>query len=292
MPVCCPNRDNAGLLPGVDEIALIDEAEPGAARDRGLDGRIVELRPRGVDRRGVGGDRGGQLQHHGVLRIELLLGGEVLLGERCKTSKIELCVGEIGLVLRLLGYGLVERGLKRPGVDLGQKISLFDRLTFVKGDPHDLAVDSGPDQNSVVGLDLADALENDRKICALHRRHSDNNRNGAACLRLLALPLRRCGLSWRSPDPVVQPMGEDARGGKPSVCRFGRVNAVGGGCAARQNGDPHEPTELHRRKPFFASNRPRETKAFTPCGAPRRISPAPSVFQTLAFTGNPPIPFF
>jgi hypothetical protein len=55
-------------------------------------------------------------------------------------------------------------------------------------------------------------------------------------------------------------MGEDARGGKPSVCRFGRVNAIGGGCAARQNGDPHEPTKLHRRKPFFASNRPRETK--------------------------------
>ena len=76
------DRDDAGLLPGVDEIALIDEAEAGAARDRGLDGRIVELRPRGVDRCGVGGDRGGELQHQGVLRIELLLGGEVLLGER------------------------------------------------------------------------------------------------------------------------------------------------------------------------------------------------------------------
>ena len=95
-----------------------------------------------------------------------------------------------------LAIGLVERGLKWPGVDLGQKISLFDHLAFVKGDLHDLAVDPGPDQNGIVGLDLADTLENDRKIRALHRRHSDNNRNGAACLRLLALPLRRGGLSW------------------------------------------------------------------------------------------------
>src|SRR5271168_3336918 len=109
------NRDDPGLLPGVDEIALIDEAEPGAARDRGLDGRIVELRPRGVDRRGVGGDRGGELQHQGVLRVELLLGGEVLLSERGEASEIELGVGEIGLVLRLLGDRLIERGLKWPG---------------------------------------------------------------------------------------------------------------------------------------------------------------------------------
>ena len=183
------NRYDAGLLPGVDEIALIDEAEPGAARDRGLDGRIVELRPRGVDRRGVGRDRGGQLQHHGVLRIELLLGGEVLLGERRKTSEVKLGVGEIGLVLRFLGDGLVERGLEWPGVDLGQKIALLDHLAFLKGDLHDLAVDSGPDQNGVVGLDLADALKDDWEIGALHRRYRDHNRRGAGCLRLLALRL-------------------------------------------------------------------------------------------------------
>ncbi len=157
------NRDDAGLLPGVDEIALVDEAEPGAARDRGPDGRIVELRPRGVDRRSVGGDRGGELQHHGVLRVELLLGGEVLLGERGEAREIELRVGEIGLVLRFLGDGLIERGLKRPGVDLGQKIALLDHLAFVKADLHDLAVDAGADENGVVGLDLPDALKDDRE---------------------------------------------------------------------------------------------------------------------------------
>ena len=157
------DRNDAGLLPGVDEIAFVDEPEPRAARDRGADGRIVELRPRGVDRRGVGGDRGGELQHHGVLRVELLLGGEVLLGERRVASEIELRVGEIGLVLRLLGDGLVERGLKRSRVDLGQKIALLDHLAFAEGYLHDLAVNSGPDQNGVVGLDLPDALRERRE---------------------------------------------------------------------------------------------------------------------------------
>ena len=133
------DRNDAGLLPGVDEIAFVDEPEPRSAGDRGADRRIVELRPRGVDRGCVGGDRGGELRHQGVLRIELLLGGEVLLGERGVASEIELGVGEIGLVLRLLGDGLVERGLKRSGVDLGQKIALLDHLAFVKGDLHDLA---------------------------------------------------------------------------------------------------------------------------------------------------------
>jgi hypothetical protein len=62
-------------------------------------------------------------------------------------------------------------------------------------------------------------------------------------------------------------MGEPARGRKPPVRRFGRVNAIGDGCAARQYGDPHEPAKLHRRKPFFASkdNRARRS-AFTHCG--------------------------
>ena len=257
------DRDNAGLLSGVDEIALVDQPEPGAARDRSADGRIVELRPRGVDRRDVGGDRGGQLQHQGVLRVELLLGGEILLGERGEASEIELRVGEIGLVLCFLGDGLVERGLKRPGVDLGEKVALLDHLALVKADLHDLAVDTGAHENSVVRLDLSDALKDDREIRALDRRYRDHNRSGAGRLRLLALPLSRCGLSRRRPDSVVQMMGEDSRGGKPSVGRFGRVNAISGGCAAHDDRDPSKPSELHRRKPFSAPNKPRRRSAFT-----------------------------
>ena len=41
--------------------------------------------------------------------------------------QIEIGVGEIGLVLRLLGLGLVERGLERPRIDLGQQVALLDQ---------------------------------------------------------------------------------------------------------------------------------------------------------------------
>ena len=214
MPVCCP---------ALTRLPSSMRRKPGAARDRGADGRIVELRPRGVDRRGVGGDRGGQLQHHGVLRVQLLLGGEVLLGERGEASEIELRVGEIGLVLRFLGDGLVERGLKRSGVDLGQKIALLDHLAFVKADLHDLAVDTGAHENGVVGLDLSNALENDREIRALDRRHGDDDRRGAGRLTRLTLARRRCGLSGRASRSCRAAGGRARRppeaNGPPSLAR-------------------------------------------------------------------------
>ena len=237
------DRDDAGLLSGVDEIAFVDETEAGAARDRRADGRIVELRPRSVDRRGVGGDRGGELQHQRVLGIELLLGGEVLLGEGRIAGEIELGVGDSGLVLRLLGDRLIERGLKRSGVDLGQKVALLDHLAFIEGDLHDLPVDSRPDKHGVVCLNLPDALEHDRKVGALHRRHRDYYRRRAGRLRLLGRRGRR--LASGRPDPVVQLMGEPAGGRNPPVRRFGRVDAIDGGRAAREYGYPSVSGEPH-----------------------------------------------
>ena len=101
--------------------------------------------------------------------------------------EIELGVGEIGLVLRFLGHGLVERRLERSRVDLGQKIALLDHLAFIKRDLHDLAVDARADENGVVGLHLSDALEDDGKIRALDRRHGDDDRRRAGRLGGLTL---------------------------------------------------------------------------------------------------------
>jgi len=49
------------------------------------------------------------------------------------------------LVLRLLGLGLVERGLEQARIDLGEDIALVDMLAF--GEQHllQLAVDLGMD---------------------------------------------------------------------------------------------------------------------------------------------------
>src|ERR1700691_2257654 len=91
-------------------------------------------------------------------------------------------------------------------------------------------------------------------------------------------------------------VGEDARGGKPSVVGFGRVNAIGGGRAAHDYRDPSEPSQLHRRKPFSAPNKPRRRSAFThlwrtgPRATPNSL--AHSVFRVPALMGNSPIPSF
>ena len=132
---------------------------------------------------------------------------------------------------------------------MGEKIALVDHLAFIEGDLHDLPVDWRWHQNGVVGLDLSDALEHDRKVGALDRRHRDHDRRRAVRLRLL--PRRRRGLAGRGPDPVVQLMGKPTGGGNPPVRRLGRIDAVGGGRPARQHGHPREPGEPHDRKPFL-----------------------------------------
>ena len=73
--------DDAGLLRRVDHVALVDEAEADPAADRRGNRRVVELHLRRVDRRGVGRLLGDELVDQRVLGVELLLGGEALLGE-------------------------------------------------------------------------------------------------------------------------------------------------------------------------------------------------------------------
>ena len=82
---------------------------------------------------------------------------------------------------------------------------------------------------------------------------------GASLLRRLSLSLRRRRgvLTWRRPDPIVQLMGEAARGGNPAVRSLRRINPVGGRRAARQYGQPREPSERHRRKSFFNATQAR-----------------------------------
>ena len=236
----------------------------GAARNRRRDGRVVELRPRGVDRRGVGGDRGGELQHraHSACRAAAWWRSPAWRAWR-SASRSSLGVGEIGLVLRFLGHRLLERGLEGPRIDLGEQVALLDHLAFLEGDLHDLAVDPGADHNGVVGLDLADALKDDREIGALDRRDGDDDRRGARAFAAAGSSRRGRGLSGRGPDLVVQLMGESAGGRKPPVRRFGRVNAIGGGRAARQLWrSTANPAEPHRRTAFLAPQRSAQTKRF------------------------------
>ena len=89
---------------------------PATPGDRRLDLGVVELGLRVGDRGFVGGDLRGQLRNGGALGVGLLPGRE--FAELGVALQVQIGIGEIGLVLRLLGLGLVERGLERPGIDL------------------------------------------------------------------------------------------------------------------------------------------------------------------------------
>ena len=156
-------------------------ARPG---DRGANRRVVQLDLGGLHRGRIRSDRGVQLSDKRVLRVELLLGGEILLGERRVSGEIELGVGEVGLVLRFLGDRLIESGLKRPRIDFGEKIAFIDHLAFLEADLVDLAIDARTHRYRIESLDLPEAVKDQRKIDSRDRRYGNANwREGR----------RRCG---------------------------------------------------------------------------------------------------
>ena len=159
---------------GVDDVADIDLAQAGDARDRRLHGGVVELGLRVGDRGVVGGDLRGQLRDGGALGVGLLPGGE--FAELGVALQVEIGVGEIGFVLRLLGLGLVERSLERPRIDLDQRVAFLDELAFLEGDLVDLAVDAGAHQHGIEALHGAEAGQIDREIGLLDRGDLDGNR--------------------------------------------------------------------------------------------------------------------
>ena len=160
-------------LEAVDDVADIDLAQAGDTRDRRLDGGIVELGLRVGDRGIVGGDLRGQLLHGGALGVGLLLGRE--FAELGVALQVQVGIGEVGLVLRLLGLGLVEGGLVRPRIDLDQKITLLYQLAFLEGDLVDLAVDAGPHLHGIEALNGTKPGQIDREVGLLDRRNGDAN---------------------------------------------------------------------------------------------------------------------
>ena len=92
---------------------------PGSTRrKRARPDKVAELRLRIFDRGLIATDLCGQLIDHRLLRVDLLLGCEVLVSQALVTIEIELGIFQISFVLCLLGLRLGERGLIRPRVNL------------------------------------------------------------------------------------------------------------------------------------------------------------------------------
>ena len=119
---------DAPLVRGVYVVARVDKtyADPPVAR-RG-DGGVIELGLRGVDRGDVGGDRGLELVDLRLVEVDLLLRAVILLREGLGPNQVFLSGDELGLVLRLLGFGLVQRRLEQARIDLREHIALLDPL--------------------------------------------------------------------------------------------------------------------------------------------------------------------
>ena len=104
---------------------------------------IAERRRRIVDRRLIGIHQRFLLGDDGLLRIGLLLGAGVGGGQLLIAGKVELLVGQLGFVLRLLGDGLVVLRLIDRGIDLGEDVALLDVLALDEVHRDQLAVDLG-----------------------------------------------------------------------------------------------------------------------------------------------------
>ncbi len=137
--------------------------------------RVIELELRRLDCRLIGLDEGGELIDQRLRRVLLLLGVEAARGEIIGAAEIELGIGELGFVLRPLRGRLIDSGLERARVDLGEHVALLHELAFVEIDLLKLSVDAGADGYRVVGLDGADAGQIDGQVLSGHLRNRDRN---------------------------------------------------------------------------------------------------------------------
>ena len=141
--------------------------------------------------------------------------------KRCR-SQVD--IGEIGLVLLFLGFRRVERRLIGPRIDLGQEVALFDVLAFGERDLVDLAIDAGPNEDRIEGLNGSKAGQVDRKVCLLDGRNAHPNRvAGGGFLRPVC---RRFVVVVMKPLPAVIANPSDHQG-QQNPTRYPRFFHVG-----------------------------------------------------------------
>ena len=249
----------------MDDVADVDLAHAGDARDRRRQPRIAKLDVGLFDQRLVGLDGILQLRHLRLLGVEQLrrcisfalqLGVAIEIGQR---------IGELGLIAIAVGDHLVELGLIGARIDLREQVAGLDGVSLGKGDLGKLALDLAAHDVGVVGDHRADAAQVDRNVmCADSPREKWAglvDRGGAAAplaekkttpppsnerkkkkkggLRLLdSLPSawvgckQRWGRNWKS---CWNPWRLKSRTGRPNK-KVGVLDERKGGATGRQGG--------------------------------------------------------
>ena len=144
----------------------------------------------------------------GLLLIDVLLGLEALERQRLEAGEVLLERDELGLVLRLLGLGLIERRLEQPRVDLGQNVAFLDVLAFLEQHVLQLAVDLRVDADREGGLHRAKPGQVDRHVLAGRGGDADRDRGRLAARGLGGY------------DTTSQQMGADSNCHGQQACRY------------------------------------------------------------------------
>ena len=152
---------------------MVHQADARDAIDRRGQGGVAELDPGVLDVCLVGLQLRLVLGHHRLLRVQLLLGGELLPREVGEALQVQAGVLQLRLVLRLLRQCLVERGLVWARVDLRQHVSRPDGLALGEADLLQDAVDLGAHRHGVEGLHVADPLQGEGHVGRSHLGHLD-----------------------------------------------------------------------------------------------------------------------
>jgi hypothetical protein len=176
-------RRQRALVVGVDDVAGVDQPHAHAPIARRGDGGVLKLGLRGLDHRLVGCDRGLELIDLGLLLIDDLLRGDVRKHQCLRAREVLLGRGQLRLVLRLLGLGLIERGLEQARIDLGQHVALFHMLAFREQHLLQLAVDLRMDRDGERRLHRAEPGQVDRHVLPADDRHAHRHprARGRAC---------------------------------------------------------------------------------------------------------------
>src|SRR3954464_3156521 len=89
------------------------------------------------------------------------------------------------MVFRLSSFGLGERSLERPRIDLKKNITLLDQTAFLVIARDNVALHLGVDVGVDKTIEGRNAFENARHIARVHRRHQ-NSRRGRTSWRRFA----------------------------------------------------------------------------------------------------------
>src|SRR3984957_8635300 len=178
------DRDKRRVVVRMHEIALVDEFRAEAPVDWRANIAIAEIEFGGIDLRLITLDRSLQLSDRCLLLVVALPGLPPRADQLFITVEIQLGADELRLVFLLIGLRLLKRRLKRARVNLEERLALLDILALLEIDLDDLSVDPALDRDHVVGLDRAEAVEENRATWAGVRPRRDRaSRRRRLCLR-------------------------------------------------------------------------------------------------------------